>query len=83
MSENLVIVRAFGGKPLVRAVLEMMPGGVLVCMPEHADAIRRGELSRPLVGFPNEDVFLYDAQAIGVAGNVNWERLAHMREAAN
>jgi hypothetical protein len=83
MTDGLVIVRAFGGKPLVRAVLELIPGGVLVCMPEHADAIRRGELATPLLGFPDADVFRYEAKAIGVAGNVNWRGLTPMKEAAN
>lgn len=86
MTDNLVIVRAFGGRPLVRAVLEIMPGGVLVCMPEHAESIRRGEQTAPLVGFPKDDVFRYDrsaAQTIGSAGKVDWDRLSPMKEAAN
>ena len=51
MSENLVIVRAFGQKALVRAILDQMPNGVLVCMRENAEPIRSGEFPEPMVGF--------------------------------
>jgi hypothetical protein len=66
-SENLVIIRAFGGKASIRAVLEAMPGCVMVCMPEHAAAIRQGKLPTPMLGFPEKDVFAYDPQAATAA----------------
>lgn len=85
MAENLVIVRAFGKKPLIRAVLEHQSGGVLVCMPSNFDAIRRGELPEPMLGFPQKDVFAYDAKtakAIEKGQPIDWARLKQI-EAAN
>jgi hypothetical protein len=86
MAEDLVIVRAYEWKPLVRAVLDVLPGGMLVCMPENAEPFRRGKLAEPLVGFPNDDVFRYgdkEARAIGKGEQIDWHQLRPMKEAAN
>jgi hypothetical protein len=59
---------------------------MLVCMPENAEAIRRGQLAEPLVGFPNDDVFRYsdkEARAIGKGERIDWHQLRPMKEAAN
>jgi hypothetical protein len=52
-------------------------------MPEHADAIRRGEIPQPLVGFPDSDVFRYEDEVVEEANIIDWDRLAPMKEAAN
>jgi hypothetical protein len=46
-------------------------------MPEHADAIRRGELAAPLLGFPEKDVFKCDSKSAKSvdAGQVDWTQL--------
>ena len=84
--ENLVIVRAFGDKPLIRAVIGTVPGGLLVCMPDHAEAIRSGQLPAPMVGFSTRDVFAYDAavgERVMAREPVDWSLLRPVREAAN
>ena len=86
MTADLVIVRAYGRKPLVRAVLDVMPGGMLVCMPENAEAIQRGEMAEPLVGFPIDDIFRYrdkEARAIGRGESVDWRQLEPMKRGAH
>jgi hypothetical protein len=85
-SENLVIVRAFGDKPLIRAVIGTLPGGLLVCMPDHAEAIRSGQLPAPMVGFSKRDVFAYDeamGERVVAKEPVDWSILRPIYEAAN
>ena len=78
MGKNLVIVRAFGGKPAIRAVLSKMPGGALVCLPEHVELIRRGQRPEPMLGVSKADIFAYDPKAAEIArngGNLDWSKL--------
>lgn len=78
MGQNLVIVRAFGGKAAIRAVLSSMPGGVLVCLPEHVESIRSGERPEPMLGVSKANVFAYDVKAAEIAkngGNPDWSKL--------
>jgi hypothetical protein len=49
---------------------------------EHAWSIRRGEQAAPLLGFSKQDVFYYEARAIGSAGEIDWEQTAPIKEAA-
>jgi hypothetical protein len=58
MEPEKVIVRAFGGKPLERLVVERRELKVFICHPETYDACQRGEAFP--VGFPRHDVFLFD-----------------------
>jgi hypothetical protein len=67
-----------GEKPLIRAVISDMPGGVLVCMPDHASAIRGGQIPAPMLGFSKKDVFAYDpvtAAKVEAGKPVDWSRL--------
>ena len=78
MSENLVIVRACGDKAFIRALLSQEDSGALVCMPENADAIRRGDRPPPMLTFPKRDAFQYDEAAAKRARKgaaVDWTRL--------
>ena len=86
MVENLAIIREYGQKPAIRAILSHVPGGVLVCLPANVQAIRSGDLPEPMMAFPKKDVFLYDAVAavsIQRGERIDWTRLKPMKEAAN
>lgn len=61
MDKPLVIARAYRGEPLKRVAMETGRGLVYVAAPEAIRAIGVGE-SYP-VGFPAEDVFVFDSKA--------------------
>jgi hypothetical protein len=64
---DLVIVRAFRHRPLLRVAWEENEVGILVCKQEEYEwATRQGE-DPDCSGFPKEDVFRYDPRL--------WERL--------
>lgn len=56
-----VIVRAFGKKALVRRVWEELPGVVYIVTEENYGALIAGATGLWPVGFPRDDVFIYDA----------------------
>ena len=64
MQGDYVIVRAFGGVPLIRRVWEEDERGVYVTDDSHLERLLAGdpEIHPPLAGFPREDVFRYDAK---------------------
>jgi hypothetical protein len=64
MHGEKVIVRAFGGEPLVRLTWEMYPAVVYICNDEGYQKLLASEEWMP-VGFPREDVFHYDSELIG------------------
>ena len=79
MVENLVVVRARAGKPLVRAILETVEGGAVVCMPEHASAIRQGLSPASILITSKKDLFQYYlkiASRIRAGDRVNWSQLS-------
>ena len=60
MQGDLVIVRAFRGKPLVRRVWDKVGHGVYITDDAHFKRLLAGEKISQPVGFPREDVFRYD-----------------------
>lgn len=62
MRGDLVIVRAFGGKPLIRRVWEEVERGVYITDDALFQRLMAGENGtiQP-VGFPREDVFKFDS----------------------
>lgn len=78
MNENLVLVRAFGDRPVISAVLEREGDVVLVCKPEHAEAIRSGARPMPMLGFRKSEVYACDGNAIQMVQRgekIDWNRL--------
>jgi hypothetical protein len=63
MRGEKVIVRAFGGEPLVRIVWAVDSGVVYICHDEGYQKLTAGEAWIP-VGFPHEDVFRYDEETL-------------------
>ena len=80
-SENgkeVVIVRDWMGRQLVRAVLSADDRAVLVCSLESLPEIEAGRREPPLLGFPREDVFVAGSAvlaAIQKDGAVSWDQL--------
>jgi len=83
-----VIVRGFGGRPLMRRVLSCTQTASFVCRDEHYDEIVAGVRPPPMVGFPLSDVFDFDGAASNVllrqwdtTGSTTpdqWERLPRL-----
>lgn len=76
MRGEFVIVRAFGGKPLVRRLWDV--GKHVVYITNNSDGP---------VGFPIEDVFKYDQElieemeALYRSGKWDWSKLTHWNSA--
>jgi len=77
---GLVLIRGRDGKGVVRELLGRDGNVAVVCRPENADAIRRGDLPEPMVGVRPSDVFAYDETAAGRldGDSVDWTMLRPM-----
>lgn len=81
MRGDLVIVRAFGGAPLVRRVWEEVERGVYITDDTHFKGLLAGETTIQPVGFPREDVFRFDPEIAAImddliqGGNWDWTKL--------
>jgi hypothetical protein len=71
MNKSIVIARAYRGEPLKRLVLKVANGCVYVANPAAMTAVENGE-SFP-IGFPEEDVFLFDSDAYEALAS-EWEK---------
>lgn len=71
MKGDLVLVKAHGGKPLIRRVWEETDKAVFV-VPED-EYLRLGEtgVPGPIIGFPRKDVFECGEKEVN--GEVDWE----------
>ena len=59
MRGDKVIIRAFGGEPLVRLIWNVYPDTIEICNEEGYQKLVTGEPWIP-IGFPRKDVFQYD-----------------------
>ncbi|MGO9529804.1 MAG: hypothetical protein ACLP3B_01360 [Syntrophobacteraceae bacterium] len=81
MRGDLVIARAYKGIPLIRRVWDADERGVYLTDDIHYEMLLAGKDCAPQLGFPREDVFLYDANLASAlqddeAGkNWRWEGL--------
>ena len=60
MQGDLVIVRAFGGIPLVRRVWLETPTTAAVASEEIYQQLKAGRPCPPPIGFPRRDVFVHE-----------------------
>lgn len=79
MRGKLVIVRAYGDKPLARRVWDLGPGVVYIHDEEQFQRHLDGDECLPPVGFPIEDVFEYDAAWMSSNDNRDWSCLKPWR----
>ena len=75
MRGTVVIVRAFGGVALVRRVWEAADGLVYLSTESEFAKLEAGKEGLPPIGFPAQDVFVYDVAALKDGDRPNWDRL--------
>lgn len=86
MRGDLVIVRAFGDVPLVRRVWEEVEHGVYITDDTHLEHLLAGEGAIQPVGFPREDVFMFDPEIAAAmddllqSGNWDWTKLVPVKK---
>jgi hypothetical protein len=74
MRGDTVIVRAFGGKALIRRVWGTGDGLVYITSNEEFEKLVAGKPAAEPIGFPKEDVFKNTATNSNETG-VDWSRL--------
>jgi hypothetical protein len=83
MRGEMVIVRSFGGRPLVRRVWAADARAVYICGEREFRQLAAGQEAPPPVGFPREDVFAFEPALAAAAERAynpeqwDWGRLAH------
>ncbi len=70
MRGELVIVRGFGGVPLVRRVWEEAEHGVYITDDTHLKRLLAGKSETQPIGFPREDVFKFDPEIAATMDNL-------------
>jgi hypothetical protein len=81
MKGELVIVRSYGGKPLVRRLWDERETVIYITNDEQFQLLLEGKGGLEPIGFPREDVFKYDddlARSMDVrylAGKWDWDKL--------
>lgn len=75
MRGTTVIARAFGGVALVRRVWEVANGLVYLCSDAEFNKLEAGGEALPPIGFPAEDVFVFEAEALKANESVKWSKL--------
>jgi hypothetical protein len=60
MQGDLVIVRTYGGVPLVRRVWNEDDSYIYITNDEQLELLIKGQKALEPIGFPREDVFKYD-----------------------
>lgn len=72
MRGDLVVVKEFGGRPLIRRVWDSNDEVVYVCSEERYNFLLSGEDDRYPIGFPREYVFGYDQSIVGTLSSL-WQ----------
>jgi hypothetical protein len=72
MKGDLVIARAFGGKPNIVRVWEVTQKVILICSEENYQILVNGKKGLFPVGVPREDVFRYNPSQEKMLRN--WQR---------
>jgi hypothetical protein len=81
MRGDIVIVRAFGGEPLVRRIWEEAGRGIYITTDTIFENMLAGDTKIQPVGFPREDVFKFDPELAAVmndlieVGKWDWTKL--------
>jgi hypothetical protein len=73
MKGDLVIVRAFGGLPLIRRIWEEDERGVYITDDVQLKRLLAGGYAIQPVGFPKEDVFRFDPELAAEMDHLNKE----------
>ena len=79
MRGTVVIARGYGDAALVRRVWEVAGGLVYLSDEVEFAKLEAGKEGLPPIGFPANDVYVYDAKIAPQKGSVNWEQLQQWR----
>ncbi len=82
MRGQIVIVRAFGDKPLVRRVWDADDEAVYISGEAEFQRRSEGKDAPPPVPFPRHDVYEYDPSVNPDADHFRWERLERWSKSA-
>jgi hypothetical protein len=74
MKGDIVIVRSFGDKPLVRRVWEVTSEIVFICSEENYNVLSSGKEGLLPVGFPREYVYRYNPK-MNTSNQISWDKL--------
>jgi hypothetical protein len=78
MRGQQVIVRSYGGKPLIRKIWEVKEGAILIMEEAQFQLFVKNDL-RAIgpIGFPREDVFKFDSKFANLTSdsNFDWTKL--------
>ena len=75
---EMVLVRTFGDRPVVRRVWDSAKGLIYICSDKQFDMMANGEDSPPPIGFPANDVYCYDEVSkkfLSSDGHMDWTKL--------
>lgn len=75
---EMVVIQAFGGKPLIKRVWEVTSRLVYICSDRQLELLNSGREAPPPIGFPVNDVYRYDQKAereMASGGIVDWSSL--------
>lgn len=77
MRGELVIVRDFRGQAFIRRIWDADQRAVYITDDRQLERLLKGEDALMPVGFPYEDVFEYDSDAVKLIGrhSIEWNRL--------
>lgn len=81
MRGELVIVRSYGGRPLLRRVWDVGRNVVYITNDEQLGRLTQGLPASMPIGFPMEDVFAYDPEiaacieSLYQTGRLDWSSL--------
>jgi hypothetical protein len=77
MRGETVIVRAFGGKPLIKKVWSLGARVIYLIDAEELEKLLAGREALSPIGFPKEDVFRYDPELARDLEGVVWSELSN------
>lgn len=81
MRGNLVIARCYGGSPAVLRIWELGRNVVYLSEESQYQLLCTGKMALAPIGFPLEDVFMYDPRAVELiaGGSLDWSSLNRFR----
>ncbi|OGP50370.1 MAG: hypothetical protein A2Y79_11655 [Deltaproteobacteria bacterium RBG_13_43_22] len=85
MRGDFVIIRSYGGLPLIRRIWDEDEKGVYITNDEQLEYLLSGKDALQPIGFPREDVFKYDPKFASTMENLykngewDWNKLERLR----
>ena len=81
MNGQLVVVKDFMNKPLVRKAVYTTEDSVFISSERSFEAVQDGSASLHPIGFRRENVFAYDGRPLG--DSIDWKKMRPWDENSN